>query len=197
MMIKLSVVAVTIAVLCAASASAAGSDWNAGLGAGEAILQGSLRDKLDDSARIDAHVERRTSDLGLLPEPAWVGIEGAYDLGHKLKGLPAILPETKIQFVQATPYVRAGITRDGTEFYGILGAGYYRQLAKTITVTQGALSVSTTIEGVDHFGINAGAGVQHWFDRVAVGADLRYHHVFDSGDDIRAFVPSVRVSRAF
>ena len=182
--------------LLAPSARAVDADWNAGLAPGMAMLQGATKDRFEDSAAIRGHVERKVPGLGGV-ENGWLGVELGYHLGHKIKNLPAILPETKIAFLQATPYVRAGVVRAETEFYGLLGAGYYRQMEKTITVSNGAQSVSATIQGKDHFGMNFGLGAQRWFDRVAVGVDLRYHNVFDDEQDIKAFVPSLRASYAF
>lgn len=118
------------------------------------------------------------------------GLETSYSSGHRNK----TLRDMKVRIFSLTPFLRVSSRSGEKTWFGIIGAGVYHWSRPSY----GAAGESFASDSGSSLGINMGGGVTFPFwDDWQIGADLRWHHVFNvQGDQlgvglVNNVVPSV------
>lgn len=124
-----------------------------------------------------------------------VGAELGYSFGHSYDNGPV---EADLSVLHLTPQIRLATRRsaaNGRSFspYAIAGLGLY-QTQTDVKVNAGPFTTESDDDETD-MGINLGAGINLETSRsFVIGVDVRYHQIFNQGQDAKFLIPTLRLS---
>lgn len=192
---KILMMAVVASALAARTASvyADVGQLELGVAPGFSIPLSSNLDEYDNSLHLEGfglyHLDRGVA----------VGAQLGYTFDHELDSdVLGTSQEAELKVLHLTPTVRFSgafsSENRAIQPYAILGAGFYQTQTEATARVNGVVVGETSQDETD-LGLNIGVGAGVTFNEsFHITGDLRYHQIFDSGQDPKFLVPTVRLS---